>query len=45
MLLNYIAILPNPSPLNIKLFKDHPKFMQTRIFEIRKIINKILEEK
>lgn len=47
---NYIngklsIVLPHPSPLNIKWFKDHPKFMQTRIFEIRKIINKILEEK
>ena len=38
-------VLPHPSPLNIKWFKDHPEFMEKRIFEIRKIINEILEEK
>ncbi len=37
-------VLPHPSPLNIKWFKDHPEFMEKRIFEIRKIINKVLEE-
>ena len=43
---NKLAIvLPHPSPLNIKWFKDHPEFMEKRIFEIRKIINKVLEEK
>ena len=46
---NYIngklaIVLPHPSPLNIKWFKDHPEFMKKRIFEIRKIINKTLEE-
>ena len=44
---NYIngklaIVLPHPSPLNIKWFKEHPEFMNKRIFEIRKIINKIL---
>lgn len=37
-------VLPHPSPLNIKWFKDHPEFMEKRIFEIIKIINKVLEE-
>ena len=46
---NYInnklaIVLPHPSPLNIKWFKDHPEFMKKRIFEIRKIINEVLEE-
>ena len=40
-----VIVLPHPSPLNIKWFKDHPEFMEKRIFEIRKIINEILEEK
>ena len=47
---NYIdgkltIVLPHPSPLNIKWFKDHPNFMNNRIFEIRNTINKILEVK
>ena len=47
---NYInnklaLVLPHPSPLNIKWFKDHPEFMNKRIFEIRKIINDVLEDK
>ena len=46
---NYInnkltIVLPHPSPLNIKWFKDHPKFMKKRILEIREIVNKVLEE-
>ncbi len=37
---NKLAIvLPHPSPLNKKWLKDHPEFLQTRIKEIRKIIN------
>lgn len=40
---NYIngklaLVLPHPSPLNIKWFKDHPEFLKSRIVEIRKII-------
>lgn len=46
---NYIndklIVLPHPSPLNIKWFKDHPDFLEKRIFEIRKIVNNALEEK
>lgn len=46
---NYInnklaLVLPHPSPLNIKWFKDHPQFMNERILEIRKIINNILDK-
>ena len=37
-------VLPHPSPLNIKWFKDHPKFMKKRILEIREIVNKVLKE-
>ena len=44
---NYInnkltIVLPHPSPLNIKWFKDHPDFMNKRIYEIRKIIINVL---
>lgn len=35
-------VLPHPSPLNIKWFKDNPDFMNKRILEIRKIINDTL---
>ena len=35
-------VLPHPSPLNIKWFKDNPDFMNKRILEIRKIINNTL---
>ena len=35
-------VLPHPSPLNIKWFKDNPEFMNKRILEIRKIINDTL---
>jgi uracil-DNA glycosylase family 4 len=38
-------VLPHPSPLNIKWFKDHPKFMQSRVLEIREIIKKTLNNK
>ena len=40
---NKLAIvLPHPSPLNIKWFKDHPDFMNKIVLEIRKIIQKAL---
>ena len=47
---NYInnklaIVLPHPSPLNIKWFKDHPLFMKRRIYEVRKIINNVLSGK
>ena len=45
---NYInnklaLVLPHPSPLNIKWFKDHPEFMNKRIIEIRNTIKDILK--
>lgn len=45
---NYIngkltLVLPHPSPLNIKWFKEHPEFMDNRMIEIRKFIIKLLK--
>ncbi len=37
-------VLPHPSPLNIKWYKDNPEFMNKRIFEIRKTIKKVLDK-
>jgi len=34
-------ILPHPSPLNIKWFRDYPEFMNERIFRIRKEVQRI----
>ena len=34
--------LPHPSPLNKKWIKDHPKFLEERIIEVRKIIKEVL---
>lgn len=46
---NYInnklaIVLPHPSPLNIKWFKEHPNFMSKRIYEIREILKETLED-
>jgi len=38
-------ILPHPSPLNQKWFKDHPNFEKKRLPEIRKIIHKVVYNK
>lgn len=35
-------VLPHPSPLNIKWFKDNPKFLTERLPKIRKIIHNTL---
>lgn len=35
-------ILPHPSPLNMKWFRDHPQFVEERIPRIRKEINRVL---
>ncbi len=35
-------VLPHPSPLNQKWFKDHPDFESKRLIEIRKIICNVL---
>lgn len=41
---NKLAIvLPHPSPLNKKWIKDHPQFLEKRIYEIRDIIKKIIK--
>ena len=37
-------VLPHPSPLNFKWFKEHPKFLDQRIIEIRKIVYNIIEK-
>jgi uracil-DNA glycosylase family 4 len=36
-------VLPHPSPLNIKWFKDNPKFYNERLSEIRKTIKEIIK--
>ena len=41
---NKLAIvLPHPSPLNKKWIKDHPQFLEKRIYEIRELIKKIIK--
>lgn len=37
-------VLPHPSPLNKKWIKDHPEFLEKRIVEVRKIINRIIKK-
>lgn len=36
-------VLPHPSPLNIKWFKDNPEFLSSRIFKIEEEVHKVLE--
>jgi len=36
-------VLPHPSPLNIRWFKEHPEFSNKRMLEIRKVIHDILK--
>lgn len=36
-------ILPHPSPLNVKWFRDFPEFLQERMPEIRRAVHKTLE--
>lgn len=35
-------ILPHPSPLNMKWFRDHPEFSNYRIVEIKQAIHRVL---
>lgn len=35
-------VLPHPSPLNIKWFRDHPEFINHRMIEIRQVIHEVL---
>ncbi len=37
-------VLPHPSPLNKKWLKDHPNFLNKRIYEVRDIINQTLNK-
>ncbi len=37
-------VLPHPSPLNIKWFKDNPEFHEKRILEIRDTIKEVLNQ-
>ena len=36
-------VLPHPSPLNKKWIKDHPQFLEKRIYEIRDLIKEIIK--
>lgn len=36
-------VLPHPSPLNIKWFKDNPKFYEERLIEIKNIVKEVLK--
>lgn len=36
-------VLPHPSPLNIKWFKDNPKFLEERIIQIREIVHSYIK--
>jgi len=38
-------VLPHPSPLNVKWFKDNPEFLNTRVFQIEKAIHEVLKIK
>ncbi len=35
-------VIPHPSPLNIKWFKDNPKFLESRIYDIREKVYQVL---
>lgn len=35
-------VLPHPSPLNAKWFKDNPDFLKYRILEIEEKVHKVL---
>ena len=35
-------VLPHPSPLNAKWFKDHPDFLSSRVYEVEKAIHEAL---
>lgn len=37
-------ILPHPSPLNVKWFKDYPEFEQERILKIREKVHKLIRK-
>lgn len=35
-------VLPHPSPLNMKWFRDYPEFLEKRVFDVEKAVHKIL---
>lgn len=35
-------VLPHPSPLNVKWFKDNPEFLNSRVREIEETVHKVL---
>lgn len=35
-------VLPHPSPLNMKWFRDYPEFLEKRIYEIEKAVHETL---
>jgi len=35
-------VIPHPSPLNVKWFKDYPEFEKERVLEVRKAVQKIV---
>ena len=36
-------VLPHPSPLNVRWFKENPDFLNYRVYEIREILHEILQ--
>ena len=36
-------VLPHPSPLNVKWFRDHPAFAESRMPHIEAVIHEVLE--
>ena len=37
-------VLPHPSPLNVRWFKMHPEFEETRMPEIRRKLHQVIDE-
>lgn len=35
-------VLPHPSPLNMKWFRDYPAFLEKRVFEVESAVHKVL---
>lgn len=35
-------VLPHPSPLNVKWFRDYPEFLEKRVFEVSKAVHTVL---
>ena len=35
-------VLPHPSPLNVKWFKDHPEFAETRVTQVSEAVRAVL---